>query len=560
MFDDNWQSRLGQHWREAGLDFGSAVGTQMAEWARRGRFFPLSQVLNTAVWFWSPDTTGYRIYQLSLVTVNAALWLGLLASLGVSRRARWVSLALFALLIQVRDYHDPILGFAALYQVSFAVGIGILWSWIVGVRDSRPLLILLSVALSVIGLLLYEITLAYLGIAAILTAVLIGSVSSRSRRFKLSLGLGSLAHVLVVAGYMALVWRARQTMVENYPGIIMPGASTTSAIRALLTYIWQTTSIVPFSYSIFGRSPYLKWDLLSVPAWATGVACAFAVAATLRSALSDGARDSHGDTEAPRIARVLGWSLILIPPLLICLSAKYQEEVRRPGHAYLPIYFAYFGASLLLAGWFGRLRPKAQGRALAMIAVLAMVNLMINSMAIEGLNRKWKYPREAVEAAIAGPLGRELREAQVALSARHPGERVSILQHRYYDWADGGYFKDLLGFAPRVVLRVPYFEESGGRVLPGTFWIDYESARGQTFVAWTRPHSAVFDPSRPEVKSLSTRESVRFVLMPSGLRAKGQALSVGELASSSQPNGQIELIDGPLDRQRWSELKPPANP
>jgi hypothetical protein len=122
--DDAMNSTLPGYWRVLGVDPASETLTQIQAWCAAGRFNPLMHVWKNA-WFWCVrDLAVHKALILALVGLDLWLLYRLSRALGLSREAAALGALLAALLVQFREYHDPVLAFNGMMQFVAALVLG----------------------------------------------------------------------------------------------------------------------------------------------------------------------------------------------------------------------------------------------------------------------------------------------------------------------------------------------------------------------------------------------------------------------------------------------------
>ncbi len=134
---------------------------------------------------------------------------------------------------------------------------------------------------------------------------------------------------------------------------------------------------------------------------------------------------------------ILGFCFALLPSLTIAVSNRYQGQLV-PGLGYLPVYMQYFGAACLIL-WVGmKLGRFEWARALGISAfcVILLLNMQNNRAVTDIMDRAYRYPRAAGEAALRGGMLDFLPEDAVLIS----DNRRDYLWEA--DWNNAGLYEE----------------------------------------------------------------------------------------------------------------------
>jgi hypothetical protein len=520
--DDMLNSLFRGHLLVTGGSFWTWVQGQVANWFGEGRVFPLAQLAGYGWWYFFPRHGDGRVLHVALTLANVALFALLLARLGAGRRLVLLS-ALFApAIFQVRDYHDPITSYPPLLQLAFGFGMaGLLFQ--VRPRGAR----VAGTAAYALALLTYEVALVFLPLAL---AVAWARARGRGLRERLADSARRIAGPLAVtAAYFAAV--AALKLWHVAPGTYS-GTRLALKGKSALAYLWQFSGAVPLSYPVFGRSGIYTGNTLLEPPWISFKTAALiaGLAALVYAVLRLPTTDRTKDRRARGAILGVGLVLAFVPPLFVALSARYQQEIGRPGHAYLPVYFSYFGLALLIARALAR-RATAWGRAsLTLVSAAVATGLALgfttNGLAVEKMNREWKYPRLALEKALRAGLVQDLPEGAVLLFGR---------EYHYYFTSES--VQAITGRKLRVTHYDHWWAEkrlAGGRhrVKPAEleYLVRFEADReGRGYVILARLESVDWDAEFRKVRAAYAVSPVKSYEFAPELRVRERAARGADL-------------------------------
>ncbi len=425
--DDSINCLLPTYLDERHLTIGTFIRQSIGHWVfEEARLFPLTLAASYSVWYWIRDLGLYRAFQVSLVVGNLLLFAAWILELGGGPRLAVLASTIVLGLFQLRDFHDPVASYAGLMQIAFALGLGTLWFWLRYEKTSARWQLAASWLCYAAALLFYEAELVF---APLVLGWTLASQKPRASRW---------GHGAITLAYLAAVALLRLHYPRAYAG-----TEGLLRLKALGTFAFQLSAALPLSYPIFGRSGFYDLGTLaSAELWSGAAAL---VLGTTFALLGPGLGRLPPQPLAPaaesRLRRA-GWLLLVAPAALVALSAKYQDQVTRPGIGYLPVYFSCFGLALLVA--LGLRETRRWQLASAAVACLVAFNFSTNRIAAERLNRYWKYPREALERALDQGLLADLR----------PGD--ALVLDTVYNWATPDLFLRHAGVVPRLTYRWEY--------------------------------------------------------------------------------------------------------
>jgi hypothetical protein len=228
---------------------------------------------------------------------------------------------------------------------------------------------------------------------------------------------GRVAGVLAAWGSLTAIYLIAMAALRTLYGTGYAGTQIVVGPRIAQSWLAQVSGGLPLTFALFGRSGFftpgtlVTWPVISIVSAVILVLAGWSWIGASTSARTD-ARPEPG-------VRSAAWALALVPAVFVALSGRYQNEITRVGHAYLPVYLQYYGAALLLAiglqAVAARRASSAKPAALLGAFVLALT-IATNRITSDQLNRFWKYPRVAVESALQRGLFAALPEGAEVLN------------------------------------------------------------------------------------------------------------------------------------------------
>ncbi len=348
-----------------------------------------------------------RLADIAFVVIHLGFVIYLLRQVRISWSTVGVFLLFLVSLFQIRYSDDPIAAYATFCQV---LGIAITFALILLVRwhetGSNGYLIA-SVVVIMCSLLCYELNVIYVPIC--IAAIVISKHPNRVR---------NLAIVLVpFALFVASALYLKHVVPRPYPG------STFGTLEAIPGgYIKQLVATLPGSFYFLRARPDYPVSVLitatlgSTVAWMLG---ALALAAYVLVA------KRQGDVPSGVSRGIVATSaaFVLLPPILIAISARYQTHVGW-GDAHLPIYYQYFGLAFLGAAASARiLRGHRTAALIAMgsiFAVYVALNWMVNLRQVAYLDAVFAEPRDSLVFALKKGLFDSVRDGDVVEIRNQP--------------------------------------------------------------------------------------------------------------------------------------------
>jgi hypothetical protein len=434
-------------------DYSRAVLDEIRYWIlSSGRIFVLSTYLKNSIFQVFEGAPAYKAFMLAANVGCAAAFFAYARLASRSSVLPVAALLALPILLQLRDYHDPVLSFNGLFQLCGALIFAALAFQVKYARTGDRRWLQACVAAFVANLFVYEM--------AALTAPLLwlqerlvpspGKARYRATRWIL----------VVLAVYLALVVAARVTgaVVFGMTGSIYGLGLNPGMIAA--TFAKQLLAVVPFAYAIFrpregawgvhaqpDPTPWLgSWHfLLALPAFVALAWLAMRLALRADAPPGEHGRGQAGDAAASALAvRALAWvaaGLTVFPALMISVVGRYHGAFG-PGNGYSPVYLQMFGVALgvgvlsfVLAGCGWRRGGPWIVAATTLLGVAAAGNLVNNFAVSASLVRAWD-PQHAWGAMLRSPDFREMcaNAAVVPLEAA-PWTEYRVVGHAGFRFA-----------------------------------------------------------------------------------------------------------------------------
>ncbi len=294
-----------------------------------GRTQPLGAVLNVVPYVFSDEPALYKLYLLLMTLAVFALTWRLALRLGASPALAGLIVVLSIGFVQLRRYHDALLDYSGVVQLSLLLGLGAALAWLRHDDSGRRRWLLTAVVLWCACLMLYEVNIA-------LAPAVIAVVAAR-RRTVMGTIRGSLAFVGPLVGMAALILLVRAT--KEAPGAYYnPGGGITATLE---TWVVILLGAVPATYAVFDPVEHMGQPTTPevISAVWRGLLAATLVGLLVR-------RPAAGT--ALRGLALVGLALWVFSSAPIAASAKYQGELKA-GLTYIPGLMAMLGFAILVA-------------------------------------------------------------------------------------------------------------------------------------------------------------------------------------------------------------------
>jgi hypothetical protein len=370
----------------------------------------------------------YHAYLIATTLLAAGVLYVLVRELGLSRGGALLVVTVLAGAIQLRSYHDAMLGYSGTIQFVLALTLGSLLLFIRGLRRGDTRLLVLSFLLFLPCPLLYEGTYT-------MVALYVG-VALLERRGWSALR-PCLPFLALGVGFTLISYIARASAPSVVPGYEVGG----SPLAALRTYLLQLFVPLPGSSLIFGSDYGAFLPIGSHPTKAELFAGAWRGVAVFGLVLVLALRLTGRDGSKLPPARTL-WSLAVIGGLLwvtsiviISFAPKYQGELIA-GRGHLPALIQVFGWALVATAVLLAVLRSAARRSTAAVRLVAVgaAGLLAvgagfvgyNNMRVIGLETPIRETRDLLE-----------RSAAAGVFADMPEEASLIFSNRDLAWPTG---------------------------------------------------------------------------------------------------------------------------
>lgn len=411
-------------------------------YVKMGRINPFA-TFQFMTFYLLPNAVVYKIYIVLLTLTGCWIFYKFMLQWSKNERLALGGLLIVPLCIQLRLYHDPMTGYYGLMQMMFCELFASLFFFSKFLEDGKARERRLSLLFFAIGLMSYEMFYPLLLFYPLTAWLQRGSLRKGLRDSQPFI----LFEVVLLAASMGL----RLSYVpegEAYSGT----AFSLDPAKILRTWGRQTLGAFPLNYQLMTEDAALAKKLIPRSQLFGSSLGQFIASMRLQDWLCLGLAGCCGLSvlhpnsgvgadrkEASAKTATERWGvplfallLVVLPGMTIAVSEKYQEQLT-DGLAYIPVYFEYFGAALLiiwLAELFRQRFSTEAGRrgfcavCLSLFSVIYLVNMQNNRRMVELLNETFLYPRQTGEVAVqAGILG--------------DSDATLVSNNSYYLWEHG---------------------------------------------------------------------------------------------------------------------------
>jgi len=326
-FDDIFNSLFSADIQYFNDQFIRIIKVELKKWFSYGRFFPVTIISGSIIWELSDNILTYRLIQITLLIFNVVLFIYLIKKVTNNLNFSLLVLLNIPLVFQFNPRWDPISSFGGLLQIFLAFAI---LAWIFTykyIEKRKNIYLILAVFFELIALSTYEVgVLVVLGMTWILfiNRKTLGVVFFKAL---ISINLTFIFYIFIV-GYLVL------NKEKRYEGIEVQSTNT------IYTFFSQFFSAFPLAFlnnkilpSDFSLSIFTLLIIIYGIIWIT-----FFKLNTIER------KNESNFTNVLGLAMVL----LVLPPLLISVSSKYQQLVNY-GDPYIVVYLQYWGAAIILA-------------------------------------------------------------------------------------------------------------------------------------------------------------------------------------------------------------------
>jgi hypothetical protein len=265
-----------------------------------------------------------------------------------------------------------------------------------------------SSAIASLSLTWYEINIVYIPIALFTIA------SFRRRDWRVGVAVTTIPFLLYLG---ATVWLKNSSPHEY------AGASVGTAALLLPTYCKQLLATFPGTFYGLIGDVSLPVDQLLTYALGNIVAVLASALWMLCFLLTLGMVGVPVPSRQRRVVVFMGLVLLLMPPMFIAISSKYQQELTW-GSAHIPVYYQYFGLAILATMSLEKLlSPKAQIAVVAVASVLAVwvgLNWSVNNKQSEKLDIAFREPRDSFVLALKNGILDPVRDGDIVKIENQP--------------------------------------------------------------------------------------------------------------------------------------------
>ncbi len=345
-----------------------------------------------------------------------------------------ILLLLFPLCVQFRIYHDPILSYYGLMEMMFGELMLSLIFFLKYLEEPKKKSLFLSFLFFTVGILSYEM---FYPLILLYPLLAIFHRKNLIKGLQVCLPFGVIASILFA---VSMTFRLSSAAADQtYSG-------TTFSLQAgKVFYAWycQTVAAFPFSYRIAdtGASLLGKWiqeQAIFEVSWSgffSGIRWIDLAGLAIAGCILQNIQKKASFSKLKSEYWLVGLFLLLLPGLTIAISAKYQQQLI-PGLAYIPVYFEYFAAAILVfllaVSAFRFMRRFIRRDVLlvfcyASFSVVFLFNNQTNRRVIELLNQSFLYPRQTGEAALQSGI----------LNGFDPESALLVSNNGYFLWEQG---------------------------------------------------------------------------------------------------------------------------
>jgi hypothetical protein len=308
----------------------------------QGRFYPITPVLQTTVFWFARGVVAYKTFLVAGVVLDLFLFYLLIRRLSGSSGFASTASCLTVGLFQFRVFIDPILAYYGQMQLVIAMTFLSLLALQLYLDEGRHAWLIVAAGSYLIATLTYES--AY---PLVLIHLLMIWVSStvRGRRLRTAAPfLGAVVACLLTT----LLMRRLYPLPDHYIHQL-----DYDPAAYLLGLAYQTSAALPLSY--FGRNslglfPDIR-DCRAVFLWTIGTRAPLVALVALASGLVGLRQGSQtGDRLSGRWRLLIGTGLMLavLPATLVCLSPDHRRAFEF-GRGWIPVLLQYYGVGLVLA-------------------------------------------------------------------------------------------------------------------------------------------------------------------------------------------------------------------
>lgn len=413
--------------RISGVSIWQGIKDEVISYSLRGRINPFA-TFQFLIFYLFPDVHAYKTILLILTLIDGCLFYKFNSELFKNQIVALAILLLLPLCIQLRIYHDPMLGYYGLMQMMFAELMISLICFNRYLENRKKKYLILSIIFFTIGLMSYEMF-----YPLILLYFLLAWHSQKKWKQVLSF---CIPFILVEAILFSVSFGFRfysaKMGFDTYSG-------TTFSFdigKILSAWLNQTSAAIPLSYRMAGNDATILKRLIpaseifsqSFVEFVRGITWSDVVSIMIFLFLWIEIRKQIHLPVLSGFHWAFGFTLLIGSSLVLALSEKYQNEIL-PGLGYLPVFFGYFGAAFVifcLAVIFYRHLKKTISPdtiltfGISVFTVVFLLNQQSNRRSVSLMNEEFLYPRQTGEAALQAGILREIDPQREILVENNP--------------------------------------------------------------------------------------------------------------------------------------------
>lgn len=461
-----------------GGSLGNYIWGNIHSWLTQGRLFPVSNAYVSALMYFVPNAFVYKSIIWFFVILDIYVYGAFLWKLTESKWFTYLNMAVVPLMIQIRYYHDGVVGYHLLMQV---VLLCILLSGLTLIKFKEtkkwPWL-LVSLFCYTLGLLTYEI--AFITILVLCFLAFCPKDCTLREMFSWKnikqTFFSILPFFLITVVILAITSYFKNTYGTNYDGITVG----TNIRRIFVTFLKQAFAAFPLSYYDrigLGMNKDIR-SVLKAVTWLDLVVLALFILVMVKSI--KGKENLHKSYRLWGVALVL-W---LVPSMIIGISIRYQSELYW-GVGHIPVYIEYFGILLFFSLVFSWVRSLLKnelakkilnGVLIAGLSGIFLLNLQNNRIITGILNDAFLYSRDLMDESLDAGILDML-----------PDESTLIVQNEiiYFNYPGDDYFSYKTGKKVKTYRPYSYAEamREGLEFQPdNTYVLSYEATKDKAYL------------------------------------------------------------------------------
>lgn len=407
---------------DMGIDLWTYLRQAVQGWLDSGRFFPMSTIYVTLLMHYVSSAFVYKLCILIFILLNVYVFGAFVRRLTESRSFSLLAMAILPLCFQIRDYHDSLTAYHLLMQVLLLLSLFAAMALLQFLEKKKWIWLALSLIPYTLGLLTYEAAYASIFVLFFLTLLyqaetlksIFGWANIKRTFFTM------LPYALIMIALFGVSMYVKHVHGLNYEGI----QAEFSAGKVLETAGKQLYAALPLSYHLsynnrLGYHPLSYIRAASIPDF---IAAAFLIV------LSFQLLKKKWTVKNGKSLLGMGLSLLLVPAVLIGISAKYQKELVW-GLGHIPVYLEYFGFVLCgillisnLLNWVKKEKLRRFGALCFsfLFGFILLVQLGDNRATVELLNEKFLYSRELLDEGAKRGIFSELEDGSILIVENEP--------------------------------------------------------------------------------------------------------------------------------------------